>query len=433
MARRSLPADDLVPRRVRRPVAAVIGLGVVLLILIAATVMSQPWRSQAGATMRPPEGEAAGDEAAGAPERGPLSSLPGTLPGFSTRTAWTAEVAQWTKVAVRDTVVATRDGEGRIIHVDPGKGTVTHRGGSRWGAEWDGPWLTHIDGRKVLALASASALAYWPASPAPDQEASGPDRSRRQVAEVPEPRRIVLPAGAKVTWTGTAPLVTAGAAVWLVNEGALSRVPIPPKARALAADGPAVVAVLAGTWIRATATGFQAHAVPPPPGALGPPARMVDIAGRYLLTVWARKGNDPQKISLVDTQTAKILINDAVPAGADITQAGVTRQVSGSITAVGQVVVDPGVRRISSLLAQYTPISLVEGHVYAMNRDPANAPQEIVDIVPKRPSGFSVLSLEKNTPVPFALVTPGRKPLALTIAPSGSQWYLAAVRTAGEK
>jgi hypothetical protein len=366
------------------------GLGLAgLVAILVITVLVLIWLNGFG---EPGGGSASGSGSS-------VPALPEGPPGFSARPTWGAPVADYTRVSLLDGRIALRDGQGKLALLDAANGSTVWKGSASWPKEWVGPVFSRVDGRPVIALASRTHLAYSPLDRIDTGRAEAPDGAAEDGFI-----RISLPPRAKAVWTGTAPLVTDGAKAWLVKGSSLRPMALPAQARPVTANGDTVIAVAGRSWVRSTGGTYDTRPVPAPPGLTGPPARLVDVAGRFLFAVWPAS-RSPQAISLIDTSSGLTLLNNRLPAGVDVTKAPVVRQSSGAMTAVGQVIIDPERQRVDALLPQYTPRALASGRVYAVD----TKAKEAGTVVEVRLPEFTVARLGK-APTPFAVATlPGRK------------------------
>ena len=283
-------------------------------------------------------------------------------------------------------------------------------------------------------VASSTTLAYWPLANSGAPTSANPASTRAGLPLAPaEPILVSLPGGAQINLNGTTPLITTGGGqAWLVKGAALHQVPLPRQARPLAADDDVVIATQAGTWMRSSPTGYRVHPIPAPAAVTGPPSRVVDIAGRYLLVAWPKVANQTQAITFIDTNSPadQALLHTRLAAGVDITRAPVLRQNAGSVTAVGPVVVDTANQRINTLLPTYTPRALTSGHVYATTAAGSPTTSNVVDILLSAAADFTVVPVGAQAPLPFA-ATQGPNPVALVTVPTDDGWLIAGLPAAG--
>jgi hypothetical protein len=414
------------------PVTVGAGIGLAALLTLAIVVIGvltmpegdgeRGRRSVAASTRSSPPSRAASRGPTEPSDTAPaLPPVPEGLPGFTRQAAWSVPVGDFTGVSYLDGRLALRDADGRLSLVDATSGRAIWRGGAPWPSEWTGPILSRIDGQPALVLASRSQVAYVELGsldggrPASSNPAEGGADGLVEVA---------LPAGGRVIWTGTTPLVTDGAKAWLVKGSSLRPMTLPAQARPVTANGDTVIAVAGRSWVRSTGGTYDTHAIATPAGVKGAPARVVDVAGRFLLVVWPKQ-RPAQAISLIDTGSGLALLNSRLPAGVDVTKASVLRDASGSMTAVGQVIVDIERQRVNALLPQYTPRALASGRVYAADAA-VRAPDNIVEV---RLPEFTVSRLGPQAPTPLTVSPPadGRPATAFIIVTTSRGRQLLAV------
>lgn len=416
------------------------GLGLAVLVIaavVAAALIARPGAEgqEGGKTVAQSRGAAdaapsdQGNSAIPPSTQVALATLPEGLPGFGVKPTWGTPVAGFSRISYLDGRLALRAPDGRLQLLDATNGKVTWQGRTQWQSEWSGPALTRIDGKPVMVLASNTSLVYWPldtlggkttdeGGAATASAGAGPDGSVQ----------LALPPRSRVIWTGTTPLIVLGTRAWLVKGPRLQLMALPPGAQPITADSGAVIAVQGAIWVRSTGATYASHAVAVPPGVTGPPVRTVDVAGRFLLVVWPKR-QPTQAITFIDTSTGRVLLNNRLPVGVDVTKAAVLRQSSGSVIAVGQVVIDPDRQRINALLAQYTPRVLASGRVYAADSG-VRAPDNLVEI---RLPEFTVSRLGAKSLMPFATTTlPGQQSAtAFVLASASGGWQVLAVPATG--
>ncbi|HEX2805343.1 MAG TPA: hypothetical protein VHN80_04155 [Kineosporiaceae bacterium] len=299
--------------------------------------------------------------------------------------------------------------DGRLVRLDAATGAVSFTTADRYPSQWDGPHLTRIDGQPVVALTSSTAIAYVPCDTSWSTSSAGGS-----------PTFVPLPDGARVTWAGSAPLILAPGVVGLIHAGGVQQVVVPPGAVPLAADGHDVIAQQEAAWLRISADGTQRHAFGPPSGASGVPARVEAVSARYLLAAW-RKTVGGQAIALVDTTTAQTLVQERLIASLDITHSPLVRQVSGAITAVGSVIVDPDHQAINELAPDDVPISLTRGHAYVTS----TATHERSDVALDRTKILTMTPFSTRRAIaPFAAEDTDDGQIALALTPTTTGWLL---------
>jgi hypothetical protein len=336
----------------------------------------------------------------------------GPPPGFSAAAVWALPVAGPGTAAVSaDGLVASLTTDHQLAFVDPATGAV------RWHSpaptQASGPYLSHIDGKRVVAMATFSQLRYW-VLPTKDASASS----------APAPIDVALPTGSVVTWSGPSPLITLrdGAAA-VIHGTDVQPVSLPTGARPLAADGADVLAVTGRDWIRQTAG--QPPGTPQqlaiPEGATGQsPLRVENVGGAFLSAMWASpKG---PIVVVYDARRGTKLIQATFPTDVDFTSAATIRETDGERMSIGTALIDPAQRNLSILDSSFTPIALTPGHIYANNSSGTVADLQIKgkDLKPVPFTGH-------NPTVPVGIVSAGSRSLALVVVPHGSGWLLCAL------
>lgn len=292
--------------------------------------------------------------------RAQLPALAAAPYGFAARPAWGLIVDPGTKIAVGPGgTVFTRTPAGALAGLDGATGTVVWTATGQWGADWDGPRVTRVDGRPAVAVVSSTQLVYW----------SLPDTltgSRSTVGD--RPVTVPLSAGSTIEWAGPSPaVVPAGGGAAVIRDGVLETVALPAGARVLAADGTTVIAVSGGQWIRVQ-TGATAalQPIPTPSGLSGPPLRVEAVGADMLFAVWPKpkaKGVGHTYV-LWDTRTGKTLLTKAALADRDVTsKSGMVRQLDGLMTGLGTLVVDTYAQIVRELLPEYQVRAVTPGHV----------------------------------------------------------------------
>ena len=406
-ADRPAPSANRTPRRIVP--GLLMGLaGTVVLVLGLAALAGQP-QGRTGAELGTPTSPAASapttpvapSEAAPEATPSPLPPLPAAPPGLAATPLWGRVVAPWTKIAAgADGTVYSRTPAEQLVAFDPTTGVVTWTAPDAWGSRWDGPWTTTIDGHPAIALVGRTALAYWQL-PATDTD----------------PTTVPLPAGAVVSWAGSSPLVTrpSGAAA-VVRGGALAYVSVPGGGRPLAADGSTVIGSAGRSWFRSgPGSAAQVRQTPRPRGISAAPVRVEAVGSQFLLVVWPKRGE--QAITLVDAKTGQTLIQaNLAKSDPDIRTGPLVRQVGGTLTSVGAVVVDTDLHTIDVLLPQYKVRALVTGHVIATDGRATS------DVGLTKTGAFDILAFPQGaTASPFAVITTdeGKTTLAIAPGPSG--------------
>ena len=364
------------------------------------------------ATSGPDGGAQAGAEAsAPALSVAPLAAAP---PGFSTTPQWAAATAKWSRIAVDASgVIVTRDPTGRVQLLDPTTGAVTWSSPQTYDAGWDGPRLATLDGRPAAVLTSATQLISWalPEGTTPAGQA----------------QTIAVPAGARLVWSGGAPLATTSTSCAILRGGAWQQIALPAGYRPAAAGDGVVLAVnpATGTWLRLTPTGAATpRRITPPPGATLPLVRAEAAGTDYLLTVWTTRtaanagakttAKAGQAVALVDTRTGQTLSQGQLAAGVDLTKAPVTRQ--GETTVLGSVVVNRWINRLQQIGNGYSVLGMVPGttgHLYARN---ATGTFDIQLQDGKAPT----LPVPTDAPIPFAGYTRDGEPYVTVVVSSGA-------------
>lgn len=391
--------------------AAAWAVGIVALVVAAA--MTAP---RDDSTPAPPAAANTVTSSDAAPQPQPAARpqpLDAAAPGFSTRPLWSQQVSADTENAVdEDGAILTRSPDGTLVRLQAGTGATTWSTLARWDTEWAGPRLATIDGHRAAVLVSRASLVYWTLPPA--DQAVGP---------VGPPTVVRLPAQATVSWVGSSPLVTtAKGFAGVVHGNALDAMALPAGVWALATDGTDVIATQGPRWLRITPSGTPtAHPYPTPPGITGDPARVVAVGDDYLLAVWSPRGG-AETVALISVATGKTLTQGNLPAGVHIAHASVVRQVNGTTTAVGPVVVDTDLKKINVLQVQYKVRALTSGHVYASTATSTS------DIALSTTGKFTVEDFtDAQAPIPFAVTSVQGRRVALILIPDGTGWSLQAL------
>jgi outer membrane protein assembly factor BamB len=359
-------------------------------------------------------GVAAAPAPAGAPEL--LATPPAVLdigppPGFSTKPLWALPVPGSNAAALSaDGLLVTRTADRQVALVDPANGTV------RWHAQVPddaaGPYLSRVDGKRVVAVLTPSELRYWSLT---DQGVP---------ADGGTPVAVTLPAGSAVTWAGPSPLVTLGDGTAAVVRGsAVQRVSLPTGSRPLAADGTDVLAVSGRNWIRQPAG--QAPGTPQqlavPQGATGQtPIRVENVGGSFLGAMWA--GPDGPIVAVYDARSGSKLVQATFPKDVDFASAPAIREVGSERTAVGTALFEPAQHNLSILASSFTPVALTPGHVFAND-----VSGSVADLQIKGKDLTAVKFTGRNPTVPVGIAVAGSRSLALVVVPNGSGWLLAAL------
>jgi hypothetical protein len=328
--------------------------------------------------------------------RSPVT-LAAAPPGYDSRPRWSQMINSRTKVAVADDVIMARDGDGHLIRLDPATGRVLWKTDNQWDQAWQGPSIGRVDGQRVIGFQSPTELSLL-SIPATGDAPTG------------APITIALPTDARVTWRNdSSPMIKSDLSVAVIHAGAMQPITLPPAAvnGALAADGQDVVVARDGSWTRVgVGREPQSHPYPTLPGVSGAARRAVDVDGRYLLFAWPAFAAG-QTIALLDTRTGQVVLSSQLPAGIDITQAPILRQMSGPITSIGPVVVDTTARRVSAIQAQYTPVTITPGHVYASTSGGSRVDIRLTT------GGFTVVPLAPHAPIPVTTLPGSRLALAV--------------------
>ena len=358
----------------------------------------------------------------GAPNGAPITALVAVGPaGFATKPAWAVPVAQWTKsVAADGGTVLTRDRNGQVLLLDPGSGAVRRLSSTATGPTQDGPWLTRIDGRPAAALVGDGVLSYWPL-PTPGAD-PGPGADPAEGTAVP------LPGGTKVSWVGSAPLVTsAGGGAAVVRGGKYVPVSLPPRARPLATDGSTVLAVVGAQFVRqavgAPVAGLRD--LPRPRGAGRRPVRVEAVGTDLLFTVWPRTSGHGQLGALVRTSDGALAVQTDLEGGLDLAKARVVRETAGTQTLLGPVLVDTYTNNLNLLDPRYAVRGLTRGHAWALLDGRAT------DIRLNRTGDFRTEPFPAGDPaLPIGVVAAaGARPeTAVVVTRTGDGWVLAGLR-----
>jgi hypothetical protein len=404
-------------------------------LLLAALVVGLPGGTPAAEQVVPTasasarvtsQGKWSGGTVRGAPGRPASTAVVTALeavgpPSFQAKPAWAVPIAAWTKsVAADGGTVLTRDPDGRLLLLDPGTGQVRWRSSTLTRPSRDGPWLTHVDGRPVAALVGDGVLSYWPLPASP-------------TVTVPQEVSVLLPADVKVTWIGSAPLVTSpGGGAGVIRSGAYRSVALPAGARALATDGSTVLAVTGTAFVR-QAVGqppAQLRDLPRPKGAGARPIRVEAVGMDLLLTVWPPSAGRGQIAAVVDISGGAVVIQTTLEAGVDLTRAGVVRETAGTQTLLGSVLVDTYTKNLNVLDPRYRVWGVARGHAWAL------LDGRMTDIHLSRRGDFRLEPFAAGEPaVPIGVVAAAglRPETAVVVAPSGDGWLLAGLRGTAPK
>lgn len=416
-------------RSLRAPSLTMVG-GIVaaglLLAAVAMVTLPSDRSSTADRVTTTATASAAGDVAPSPA----LTKLPLVAPpGFSDRPAWSVPIAAWTRsVAADDGTVLTRTPDGRIVLLDPTTGRVLWRTVEATRKEQDGPWLTSIDGARVVAVTQAGQFSYWrlPASPSASPTPGSTTTTRSPGGPVEERAGvgIALPVGAKVNWIGTSPLVTLpdGRVGTIVGKG-FAPVELPAGARPLAADGSTVIAATGSSWVRQPAGAAAASpvAVPRPKGAGAALVRIEPVGSALLLAVWPRSSGPGQVVGLVDVQSGQLVVQTQLAANLDLTRVGVVREVGGTQTLVGSVLVDTYTSNLNLLDPRYRVQAVTRGHAWALLNGKAT------DIHLNRAGDFTTVAFPAgDAAMPIGVVSAGdgRRATAAVVVPYRDGWVL---------
>jgi hypothetical protein len=331
--------------------------------------------------------------------------------------AWGLSIDARTKIAVGVRgAVYTRTPEGALVGVDSATGAIVWTAPGAWDSGWDGPWTSRIDGRDVVALVGAEQVVYW-------QQPSGPLPAGQQAGQ---PATVTLPAGSRVTWAGPSPLIapqTGGAAV--IRGGRVHAVPLPAGAQPLAADDDAVIAVQGGQWIRGKIGRTPTvRTIPAPRGLSGQPVRVEAVGSQFLVAIWPKPARGGQSYVLLETQSGQLLVQDTMDPSLDATNGGVVRQLGGTMTAVGPLVIDTESHLVHVLLAKYRVSAVTSGHVIATSGS------EVTDIGLNVNRGFTVKPYPNGYPAenaPFAAVKGAKGRAGLALVEESHRWVLVAL------
>jgi hypothetical protein len=350
-------------------------------------------------------------------------------PGFDPAPVWTAPVAAWTRsVAADGGTVLSRDPEGHVVLLDPTTGAQRWRSAEVTTSRQDGPWLTAVGGAPTAALVGQGVLSYWTLPP-PTAATPAAGDGRGVGGGVGGGIGVRLPAGAKVTWVGSSPLVTApGGGAGVVRGGLYLPVPMPKGGRALATDGSTVLATTGTTFVQQPAgrPALTPRALPRPRGAGARPVRVEAVGTAFLLTVWPRATGRGQIVGLVDARSGKLAVQTTLAGTLDLTHAGVVREVSGTQTLLGSVLVDTYTSNLNLLDPRYTVRIVTRGHAWAMFQGRAT------DIHLNRAGDFTTVPFpagDAALPVGTVAAGVGGATTAVIVAPHGAGWIVCGLRS----
>jgi hypothetical protein len=403
-------------------------LGMVAVIVPAAVAVlvidhGQDARPVVASSTRPTSWVVASASAAPAPSSRPAPATIRPAPlaaapvGFAAAPVWGLGVDPDTKIGVgAGGLVYARTPEGTLTGINAQTGDIAWTVPGSWGPEWDGPHTGRIDGHDVVALVGADQVLYWP-------QPAGPTNAGQQVGQ---PTAVPIPEGARVTWAGPSPLVEPeGGGGAVIRGGRVQQVPLPAGARPLAADDDVVIAVQGSQWIR----GKLGHtptvrAIPSPRGISGGPARVEAVGSELLIAVWPKSAQPGLRYVLLETQSGGALVQRTTDPALDAIGGGVVRQLGGTMTAVGPLVVDTERHLVHELLPKYRVVALTSGHVLAAADD------SMTDIGLTARGGFDVRPYPHEYPAastPFAAIRGTGRSTALALVKERDQCVLVAL------
>lgn len=287
------------PPLFRRLVIATVAFAVLVAAFLVLAFVNQGDKDDNGkaSTAPPPAGPGPGTP--GTPSAGP-SVLPGAAPpGWTRDAAWTVRVAapsaRVAPIAASTRAVAVLTPDNKVAVLDPVDGRVRRTFDLPPG-DHRGVKLAVVDSTLSVLVHAGTKLAYAPA----DGSAA--------------PTVLDVPDSAAITYAGDAPLIVAATGVFVIQDGRLAEVRVPPGATAMAADGARVVAAASeGPWWLAT-PGRDPVAVNPAPPRPGAVIHRIAAAGHNRVVVMWR-GADAATISVVlyDATTGQPQMNVDVP------------------------------------------------------------------------------------------------------------------------
>ncbi|WTX01056.1 hypothetical protein OG216_47450 (plasmid) [Streptomycetaceae bacterium NBC_01309] len=323
--------------------------------------------------------------------------------GWSARPAWsspaTAELgAGEAAVAVHGNVVAVLTPDHRVAVLDAATGqpgwtsAPLPRGHSGVHATRDGT-------APVFAVRSGDVLHLWPATAAPPHAPTAP-----------EPVDVPLPHGARLSYAGDVPLLTApDGSASAVRGGTPVRVAAAPGATVMAADDTlAVSSAGPGPWTVHTAADTARTVVPAPPRDGARMLRVVGAGHGLVAAIWSGPAEGEETLAVHDATTGVVRATADAPAAA-FAQAHWIHP-AGPVAAFGPAVVDFGTDGVvrTEVNTAFRARSAAGGVVYGTRGDtPARF----------RP-GHGTDDLPHGAAVPWAAAE--RRALVLTRTPDGA-------------
>lgn len=283
-------------------------------------------------------------------------------PGYGQQARWAVPVSKEVKpVAGPDKTLLVADSQGRLALLDAATGRP------RWiGSDAPRTGDLHVllnAGQAIAATSSGSDIKLWPLPFPP----SGAGRYQSSAASSVAPTTVKLPANAKVSFAGPAPLITLpDQTAAMVRRGAVARVDVPVGAAAIAADADSVTAVTAAGVVYDLAPGAKPRSTTlrRTLGAVGPLVRVIGAGAGRLVAIWSA-ADKTQRVVLYDARTGQVITSARTGAQPGDVNADVLRDDLAQQLVIGSTVVKFGNRPyVKSLPNRMKPAQLTAGHVY---------------------------------------------------------------------
>ncbi|WP_436789573.1 hypothetical protein [Yinghuangia sp. YIM S10712] len=314
--------------------------------------------------------------------RGGEAVFPAAAPeGWSRTAAWTVRVTAPAEgaapIAATTEAVAVVTPERKVALLDPATGRVLRTFALPPG-EYRGIKVTDVDGVASVLAHCGDRLVYAPA-----------DGSA-------EPTTLDVPASATVVHGGRSPLVVADPQVFVIRDGRMSEVRMPPGATAMGADGETVIAVdPAGRWWNVRPGQDAVEVRPVPPRRDAAVVRMAAAGHNTVAVLWTGPNDAAVTAVLHDAATGQPQISTDVPRE-QMEKTAWVWGADGHVAALGALVFDLDARK-AHVRSGFGPVIGWGNLLYGHNTDDPRTALAIDATDPTRPA----IPLGQGVPLPW--------------------------------